>query len=217
MNVMNLRRYTGIFGLLAAIISLIQLPLYFMYPGVPPQWNVLTRILVSIVGTSILVVFLCGFRLIIRNAGPDLEWAATIVLVSGIMWLTFSSVAQSMEAGTAIVSKLPIDPTIDGALAPGQFLLFGSIGRAMTTLFLSSSGIAILRGRLMPSWFGRLALVLALVNVAFLPTMFFGSNAAQFYSAVGWGTTATIPALVVCWILVASIILVRDPTRRMTQ
>ena len=217
MNVMNLRRYTGIFGLLAAIISLIQLPLYFMYPGVPPQWNVLTRILVSIVGTSILVVFLCGFRLIIRNAGPDLEWAATIVLVSGIMWLTFSSVAQSMEAGTAIVSKLPIDPTIDGALAPGQFLLFGSIGRAMTTLFLSSSGIAILRGRLMPSWFGRLALVLALVNVAFLPTMFFGSNAAQFYSAVGWGTTATIPALVVCWILVASIILVKDPTRRLTQ
>ena len=217
MNVINLRRYTGIFGLLAAIISLIQLPLYFMYPGAPPQWNVLTRILVSIVGTSILVVFLCGFRLIIRNAGPDLEWAATIVLVSGIMWLTFSSVAQSMEAGTAIVSKLPIDPTIDGALAPGQFLLFGSIGRAMTTLFLSSSGIAILRGRLMPSWFGRLALVLALVNVAFLPTMFFGSDAAQFYSAVGWGTTATIPALVVCWILVASIILVRDPTRRMTQ
>ena len=217
MNVINLRRYTGIFGLLAAIISLIQLPLYFMYPGVPPQWNVLTRILVSIVGTSILVVFLCGFRLIIRNAGPDLEWAATIVLVSGIMWLTFSSVAQSMEAGTAIVSKLPIDPTIDGALAPGQFLLFGSIGRAMTTLFLSSSGIAILRGRLMPSWFGRLALVLALVNVAFLPTMFFGSDAAQFYSAVGWGTTATIPALVVCWILVASIILVKDPIRRMTQ
>jgi len=217
MNVINLRRYTGIFGLLAAIISLIQLPLYFMYPGAPPQWNVLTRILVSIVGTSILVVFLCGFRLIIRNAGPDLEWAATIVLVSGIMWLTFSSVAQSMEAGTAIVSKLPIDPTIDGALAPGQFLLFGSIGRAMTTLFLSSSGIAILRGRLMPSWFGRLALVLALVNVAFLPTMFFGSDAAQFYSAVGWGTTATIPALVVCWILVASIILVKDPIRRMTQ
>lgn len=69
----------------------------------------------------------------------------------------------------------------------------------------------------MPSWFGRLALVLALVNVAFLPTMFFGSDAAQFYSAVGWGTTATIPALVVCWILVASIILVKDPIRRMTQ
>jgi len=216
MNVVSLRRHTGIFGLIATIISLVQLPLYFMYPGAPPQWNVLTRIFFSIVGTSILIVFLCGFRLIIRSAGPDLEWAASIVLVSGIMWLTFSSVAQSMEAGTAIVSKLPIDPTIDGALAPGQFLLFGSIGRAMTTLFLSASGIAILRGRLMPPWFGRLALALALVNVAFLPAMFFGSDAATFYSAVGWGTTATVPALVVCWILAASIILVRTPVRSVT-
>lgn len=211
MNLTGLRRYTGFFGLIASVVSLMQLPLYFMYSGAPPQWNVLTRILISIIGTSILIVFLCGFRLVIRAADPDLEWASTIVLVSGLMWLTFSSVAQSMEAGTAIVSKVPIDPTVQGALAPGQFLLWGSIGRAMTALFLAAAGVAILRGRVMPAWFGRLAWVLALVNLAFLPTMFFGSDAAQFYSAVGWRTTATIPALVVCWILVASIILIRTP------
>jgi len=156
---------------------------------------------------------MCGFRLVIRQAGPDLELAATIVLASGLMWLTFSSVAQSMEAGTAIVSKVPIDPTIDGALAPGQFLLFGSFGRAMTTLFLSASGIAILRGRIMPGWLGILAWILALINLAFIPSMFFGPDPAQFYSAVGWGTTATIPVLVVCWILVASVILIRTPEK----
>jgi len=142
-----------------------------------------------------------------------LSWPATIVLASGLMWLTFSSVAQSMEAGTAIVSKVPIDPTIDGALAPGQFLLFGSFGRAMTTLFLSASGIAILRGRIMPGWLGILAWILALINLAFIPSMFFGPDPAQFYSAVGWGTTATIPVLVVCWILVASVILIRTPEK----
>jgi hypothetical protein len=211
MNAISLRRHTGICGLVAAIISLMQLPLYFMYSGAPPQWNVLTRILVSIIGGSILIVFLCGFRLVIREASRDLEWAATVALVSGLMWLSFSFVAQSMEAGTVIVSKVPIDPTVDGALAPGQFLLWGSIGRAMTTLFLSASGMAILRGRLMPVWFGQLAWVLAVVNLAFLPAMFFGPDPAQFYSAVGWGTTATIPVLVICWILVASIILVRTP------
>lgn len=213
LNVPSRRRYTGVFGLVASVISLMQLPLYFIYPGAPPQWDVLTRILVSIVGGSILIIFLCGFRLVIRESNPDLEWAATTMLVSGLMWLTFSSVAQSMEAGTAIVSKVPIDPTIDGALAPGQFLLWGSLGRAMTTLFLSASGVAILRGRLMPAWFGRFAWILALVNFAFLPTMFFGFDPAQFYSAVGWGTTATMPALVVCWILVASILLIRTPPR----
>jgi hypothetical protein len=61
-------------------------------------------------------------------------------------------VAQAMEAGTATVSKIPIDPNVDGVLAPGQFLLWRTIGRLMTTLLLSAWGFAILRGRLMPAW-----------------------------------------------------------------
>jgi len=40
-------------------------------------------------------------------------------------------VAQAMEAGTATVSKIPIDPTADGVLASGQFLLWETIGRLM--------------------------------------------------------------------------------------
>jgi hypothetical protein len=53
-----------------------------------------------------------------------LDWARTVVLVSGLMWLTFSSVAQSMEGGTAIVSKVPIDPTINGpSLQANSFCL----------------------------------------------------------------------------------------------
>lgn len=213
MTELSLRRNTGIFGLLATLISLIQLPLYFMYEGAPPQWDILTRVMVSIIGSALLVVFLSGFRLVIRQASREMEWASTIALVSGLMWLTFSFVAQSMEAGTAIVSKIPIDPTVDGVLAPGQFLMFGSIGRLMTTLFLSASGFAILRGRLMPAWLGWLAWIIAVVNLAFVPAMFFGPDAAQFYSAVGWGTTATAPCLVLCWILIVSTILIRTPAK----
>jgi hypothetical protein len=169
--------------------------------------------MVSIVGSTILIIFLVGFRLVMRQANSELEWAATIALASGLMWLMFSMVAQSMEAGTAIVSKIPIDPTVDGVLAPGQFLMWGSIGRLMTTLFLSASGFAILRGRFLPAWLGRLAWITALINFAFVPAMFFGPDAAQFYSAVGWGTTATAPVLVVIWILIASVIMVRTPTK----
>ena len=128
MTELRLRRNTGIFGLVATLVSLTQLPLYFMYTGAPPQWDILTRVLVSIIGSAIFIVFMTGFRLVIRQASREMEWASTIALVSGLMWLTFSSVAQSMEAGTAIVSKIPIDPTVDGVLAPGQFLMFGSIG-----------------------------------------------------------------------------------------
>jgi len=211
MNESSLRRHVGIFGLVGTLISLTDIPLYFIYDGAPPQWDILTRVLAGIVSGTILIVFLVGFRLVICQRRPQLEWAATLVLVSGLMWLAFSMVAQSMEAGTAIVSKVPIDPTVEGVLAPGQFLLWGSIGRLMTTLFLSASGFAILRGRFMPAWLAWLAFLVALINLAFVPAMFFGYDAAQFYSAVGWGTTATAPVLVVCWIIIASILLLRTP------
>ena len=97
------------------------------------------------------------------------------------------------------------------SLVPGQFLLWGAIGRHMTTLFLSASGFALLRGRLMPAWLAWLAFRIALINLVFVPAMFFGYDAGQFYSAVGWGTTAMAPVLVVWWIIIASIIMLRTP------
>ena len=62
MTELRLRRNTGIFGLVATLISLTQLPLYFIYPGAPPQWDILTRVMVSIIGSAILVVFLVGLH-----------------------------------------------------------------------------------------------------------------------------------------------------------
>jgi len=212
MSETHLRRQVGICGLIATLVLLTTIPLYFIYTGAPPQWLVLVRVLISIIGSSALVVFFVGFRLVLLQRSRDLEWAATLVMVSGLMWQTFGLVAKSLEAGTVLVSSVPIESARFGILAPGQFLLWGSIGRAMVTLLLAGSGIAILRGHAMPKWFGQLAWVLALVNLAFVPSIFFGSDSTHFYSANGWGTTATIPGLVVCWILAGSVILVRTPT-----
>ena len=140
MTELRLRRNTGIFGLVATVISLTQLPLYFMYTGAPPQWDILTRVMVSIIGSAIFIVFLTGFRLVIRQASREMEWASTIALVSGLMWLTFSSVAQSMEAGTAIVSKIPIDRQWMVSSPQANFSCLDPLARLMTTLFLSASG-----------------------------------------------------------------------------
>ena len=48
----SVRHHTGTFGMIASIVLLLQVPLYFMYPGPPPDWNILTRILLSIVGST---------------------------------------------------------------------------------------------------------------------------------------------------------------------
>ena len=65
MTELRLRRNTGIFGLVATLVSLTQLPLYFMYTGAPPQWDILTHVLVGIVSSTLLIVFLVGFGLVI--------------------------------------------------------------------------------------------------------------------------------------------------------
>jgi hypothetical protein len=45
MTELSLRRHTGIFGLVATLISLADIPLYFVYTGAPPQRDILTRVL----------------------------------------------------------------------------------------------------------------------------------------------------------------------------
>jgi hypothetical protein len=40
MTELSLRRQTGIFGLVATVISFTDIPLYFMYTGAPPQWDI---------------------------------------------------------------------------------------------------------------------------------------------------------------------------------
>ncbi|OHV34063.1 hypothetical protein CC117_22455 [Parafrankia colletiae] len=191
------------------MLLLAQTPLYFMYSGAPPDWNVLTRILLSLFGCAFLIAFLVGFWNILRHADPTLDWVATTALCAGLVYVTGVLVSQSLEAGTVIVSEVPVDPTVDGPLAPGQFLLYGATGRTMTALFLVASGFAVSRTRLLHSWVGATAYLLAAANLAFVPSVFFGSDAADFYSAVGWGATAFAASFLMFWVLAVGIAILR--------
>ncbi|MER5968901.1 hypothetical protein ABT112_03990 [Streptomyces sp. NPDC002055] len=52
-----------------------------------------------------------------------------------------------------------------------------------------------------------------MVNLAFVPSLFFGRDAADFCSAVGWGTTALTAALVAYWALAVGIAVIRTSPR----
>lgn len=207
----TVRRATGTFGLISAILFLLQAPLYFVYSGAPPDWNILTRILLSFLGCMAFLAFLAGLRQVVGQANPAYEWVATLALAAGLLYTAVVLVSQSMEGGATIASAAPIDPTVDGPLAPGQWLMYGSVGRLLTALFAAAAGFAILRTRALPAWAGRLAYALAAINLAFVPSLFFGADAAQFYSAVGWGTTAVAASFLSYWIAAVSIVLVQRP------
>ncbi len=80
----------------------------------------------------------------------------------------------------------------------------------MLGIFLTSVGHAVSRAGLLPRWTGWTAYALAAVNLAFVPSLFFGNDPSNFYAANGWGTTALMGALLGYWLLALGVATVRS-------
>ncbi|MFJ2154740.1 MULTISPECIES: hypothetical protein [unclassified Streptomyces] len=202
MNEMTARRLTGGAGIAAAVALIVEVPLYFVYSGPPPDANVLARLLIGIVALAFLLVFVTAFRDLVKRVHPDYEWAGSLAFTAGLVYTTITLVSSGLEAGAVIAADHPIDPTID---VSGTYILYGSISRLMLALFLTALGLVVTRTGLLPRWTGRSAYVLAGINLAFVPSLFFGNTPAHFYAANGWGTTALMGAILSYWLLALGI------------
>jgi hypothetical protein len=195
-------RATGLAGILIGLGGLVTVPLYFVYSGPPPAWTVLTRNLVTIGVCTAMIVFFTGLRRVLAD---------DLVTVAGLVLTTVILIGVSLEGGAVIgASGPPIDPTTTGPLAHGAILIHGSIGRALTVLLLVAAGRAVRRTRALPSWTAWLAYAIAAVNLALVPSLYFGADAGVFYSALGWGNSAMTASLIAWWVFAVSVVLVRD-------
>ncbi len=218
LNNMQVRQITGLSGVTIGVAGILLIPLYFMYSGPPPAWNVLTRDLLNLILCAFLIVFMAGFRHLIRTADATYDWIASLVFGAGLIFVTVTLVAISLEAGVVFGAlDGTLDPTIDGPLANGNILIHGSIKRVLTIVILVPAGFAVLRTRMLPRWIGRAAYGIALFNLAFVPSIYFGKDAAQFYSAVGWGNSAFAASFLVYWILAVGIAMLRQRGNEPTQ
>jgi type IV secretory pathway VirB2 component (pilin) len=204
------RKISGICAVVVGALSLLLVPLYFVYSGPPPADNVLTRNLVTVVTFTVFLVFSTGLR---RVLGGSL--ASDVASVAGLVYATMTLVAASMETGVALEypdgSK---DPTIDGPLANGMALLHGPIARILVAVFLISLALAIQRTLVLPTWVRTGSLLLAVVNLAFIPSLFGGMDPEFFYAANGWGSTASIGMVNMLWIGAIGVALLRSARRR---
>ncbi|MFD8565801.1 hypothetical protein [Streptomyces sp. NPDC057694] len=204
------RRLTGAAGIAAAAAFIIEVPLYFIYSGPPPDANVLSRLLIGIVALACLLVFMTALRDLVKRVSPEHEWAGSILFAAGLVYATITLVSSGLEAGAVIAVDHPIDPTI---AVSGTYILYGSISRLMLALFLTAVGFVVSRTQLLPRWTGRSAYALAGINLAFVPSLFFGNTPAHFYAANGWGTTALMGALFSYWLLAVGISTYRSGAR----
>jgi hypothetical protein len=113
----KIRRYTGMFGLIASLFIIVQVPLYFIYET-PPDWNILTRSLIGIIACTVYIIYFIGLRQLIRHANPAYDWIGSTVQMAGVLWAAMVFVPQSMEVGAAISVDCPlVRPTLALAAA----------------------------------------------------------------------------------------------------
>ena len=152
-----------------------------------------------------LLVFLAGFRHLIRQARSDYEWVATLVFGVGLMLFAIELVGDRLEAGAALDTSVKADPTAVRALMEGSFPMYGAIGLIMSAFLLASAGYATLGTGVLHRWTGWFAYGAAVANLAAAPSIFRGTDfVTGFYTASGDANFVGQAAMAI-WFLVASI------------
>ena len=198
-------------GIAAGVTVFAAIPLYFIYDGPPPAENVFTRCLITLFTAAFLLVFFSGFAHLIRKQGADHEWQASLFWGASLLYVGFVLLGAAHEAGVAFNAPSVNDPTIDGLLADANILIHGSIKRILTAVLLLAAAFAVRSTRILPRWLEFAAWAIALANLAFVPSIYFGKDPTAFYSAIGWGNTAMVGSLIIYWIIGVASVLLRRP------
>ena len=234
MNDLKVRRWAGAFGVAGFVLFLVALPLYFIGPQPVARLEDTVQFSDSVTRASTLIltratladplimacllVFLAGFRHLIRQARPDYEWVGTLVFGAGLVVITLELAGDALEGGAALDTFVKADPTVVRGLMEGSFVFYGAIGLIMSALLLASAGYATLATGVLPRWTGWVAYAAALVNLVAAPSIYGGTDYTGFYTASGYVTFIAQGAMVI-WFLIASVsmIVVKRETKAMTS
>lgn len=217
-------RIAGILGVIACGLAFIEFPLWFVGESMPQFWDeiafsefvarhstlYLTRTLMDLFIFGLLIVFFGGFRYLIVTKQTSYEWLGTTFFGVATIYIALTLLSDSLTGTIALQAiNEKANPTVVRALNESTFLLYGSVAESLIATMMVLAGILILRTKALPRWTGWLAFFTAFCNLAFMPTMYFGSDFTKFYSAAGDGPAAAAPSVFVIWILATAICMIR--------
>ena len=225
----DVRQWTGIAAVAVAVLLLAEFLVRQLMIGPRPelsnepelvafmnrtaQWT-LTMVMIDSALMACVIVFLACFRQLITQSRNDLNWIADLAFGAGLVFVGVTLVGDALEAGTALdtIGARP-DPSALRALTEGHTLMFGAIGCILIALVASASGYMTLASGVLPRWTGRLAYVVAILNVLAIPTAFGGTSDRSFFSAGGVGVAvfATFPWL--AWVVAVGVVTIRGRRR----
>jgi hypothetical protein len=97
---------------------------------------VFTRILLGLALYVTLMIFVVGLRELIRRANAQYEWVGTLLVMTLVVWVGVTLVANGLEGGIVLDTLSHNgDPSVARALSMGYLLIYnGSIAFVMTGL-----------------------------------------------------------------------------------
>ncbi|MGW1132892.1 hypothetical protein [Streptomyces griseoluteus] len=199
--------FAGRAGMAVAALSVPMVALYFVYSGPPPEWNVLTRSLLTLVIMAVLSAFGVALaRLLPRDDEGRRTLAGQLTVVSLLTYVAVILFATSLEAGTPLAfPDRGMDPTTDGPLAAAMALAHGPAAHLWTAMFFLGFARAARRftpaaSPVAPRWALRGAVVVGVVNLLAVPSLYFGMDATHFYAVNGWGADALVGLITLVWV-----------------
>ncbi|WP_222836597.1 hypothetical protein [Jongsikchunia kroppenstedtii] len=212
-------RAAGWAAVLAGLLSVPVVGLYFVYSDAPPASNVLTRGLVTLIFVAALLVFGIAVAGPLKSTGSHVAaLSGRIATASLLIYAVVILFATSLEVGTVL--EYPdgtLDPTTDGPLAAAMALAHGPIAHIFIAMFLGGfahaasvpggeriAGPRVIRG----------SVVVAILNLAAVPSMYFGMDATHFYAVNGWGADALVGLITMLWIAIVGVGILRTAPRR---
>jgi len=108
---------------------------------------------------------------------------------------TIRRLTEHFGIGSGVLTSATVPPNF---VYPGAPPASNVYARGLLKM-LAAAGYAILRTCALPRGTAVTALIVAAVGVALVPSLHFGTDAAAFSGAVGWGDSALAAALVTAW------------------
>jgi hypothetical protein len=203
---MDLATSTAISGIAAFLLTMAQIPLWFIYSGPPPAKNVLLRTFIALPLMVCLLVFVGGISTLIRQTDASYNGVATISLSIGSVFGATTLVAHSVQVGSVLGAERRIDPTTLGSGGEGALLIYGPINHLLMASYLIAASVALAGSGMMPMWVSILGYAIGAFQLALVPTLFYKTDPAHFYSLNGWNIPVS-GGFFLTWVLVVSVLL----------
>jgi hypothetical protein len=234
MNDQKIYRIAGISALACIATFFIEFPFYLVrtpWPGLAASdkladfsarngTNIMCCVFLDFIILTLLMIFLAGVRHLIRLANPQHEWLASLFFGVGLVFVTLTVVADSLQGATVVDAfNLPGDGVIVRAMWESTILMYGAVALWLLAFLMAILSYVTLASGVLPRWSAWLGYACALACVAFVPTMFVHHvDMMGFDNPAGWGAEAIANGFpLAVWVIVIGILMLRKRVAETTH